>query len=179
MDATIVLKEFLFIFEIDFVNINLIDKKQINRKDKYFYKSLLDLVNSKEPTELDKLLNVKYNNSSIVEALNIAIEEAENKEKEYTRINELDDNKLEQFKILIKQNIQKDSSFINSLRKFNKVKESKSKLKTAFGINQLIPRELFFDEVRGYETVADNYCGALDIGIEKEYIKNQKNLQKH
>ena len=116
-------------------------------------------------------MNVKYNNSSIVEALNIAIEEAENKEKEYTRINELDDNKLEQFKILIKQNIQKDSSFINSLRKFNKVKESKSKLKTAFGINQLIPRELFFDEVGGYETIADNYCGALDIGIEKEYIK--------
>lgn len=171
MDTTIVLKEFLFIFEIDFVNINLIDKKQINRKDKYFYISLLDLVNSKEPTELDKFLNVKYNNSSIVEALNIAIEEAENKEKEYTRINELDDNKLEQFKILIKQNIQKDSSFINSLRKFNKVKESKSKLKTVFGINQLIPRELFFDEVGGYETIADNYCGALDIGIEKEYIK--------
>lgn len=171
IDTTIVLKEFLFIFEIDFANTNLIDRKQISRKDKYFYKSLLDLVNSKEPTELEKFLNIKYNNFSIVQALNIAIEEAENKEKEYTRINELDDNKLKQFKKLIKQNMLKDSSFISFLRRFNKVKESKSKLKTAFGINQLIPREFFFNEVGGYETIADNYCGALDIGIEKEYIK--------
>ena len=171
IDTTIVLKEFLFVFKIDFANINSIDKEQISRKDKYFYKNLLDLVNSNELTELDKFLNIKYNNSSIVEALNIAIQEAENKEKEYTRINELDNNKVEQFKELIKQNMQKDSSFINSLRKYNKIKESKSKLKRAFGISQLIPRDLFFDEVGGYETIAENYCGTLDIGIEKEYIK--------
>lgn len=171
MDTTIVLKEFLFVFKIDFANINSIDKKQINRKDKYFYESLLELVNPKELTELDKFLNVKYDNSSIVEALHIAIREAENKEKEYTRINELDNNKVEKFKNLIKQNMQKDSSFINSLRKYNKIKESKNKLKRVFGISQLIPRDLFFDEVGGYDTIAQDYCGALDVGIEKEYIK--------
>lgn len=171
IDTTIVLKEFLFIFQIDFANINSIDKKQISRKDKYFYKNLLDLINSKEPTELDKFLKVKYNNSSIVEALNIAINEAEDKEKEYNRMNKLDDNKVKKFMELIKQNIQKDSSFTNSLRKYKKIKESKNKLKKVFGINQLIPRELFFDEEGGYENIADNYCEALDIGIEKEYIK--------
>ena len=37
---------------------------------------------------------MKYNNSSIVDAINIAINEAENKEKEYNRINKLDDNKV-------------------------------------------------------------------------------------
>ena len=42
IDTTIVLKEFLFIFQIYFVNINSIDKKQISRKDKYFYKNLLN-----------------------------------------------------------------------------------------------------------------------------------------
>lgn len=178
IDTTIVLKEFLFVFGIDFVNINSIDKKQISRKDKYFYKTLLDLVNSKEPTELDKFLNIKYNNGPIVEALNIAIQEAENKEKEYTRINDLDNNKVEQFKKLIKQNIQKDSNFINSLRKYNKIKESKTKLKRAFGINQLIPRELFFDDVGGYENIAENYCRTLDIGIEKEYIKKIDRMSK-
>ena len=131
----------------------------------------MELINSKEPTELDEFLNVKYNNSSIVEALNIAIQEAEDKEKEYNRSNDLDNNKVEQFKRLIKQNIQKDSDFINSLRKYNKIKESKSKLERALGINKLIPRELFFENVTGYENIAKSYCAALDIGIEKEYIK--------
>lgn len=171
IDTTIVLKEFLFIFQIYFVNINSIDKKQISRKDKYFYKNLLNLINSKEPTELDKFLTVKYNNSSIVEAINIAINEAENKEKEYNRINKLDDNKVKKFMEVIRQNMQKDSSFTNLLKKYKKINKSKTKLKKVFGINQLIPREIFFDEVGGYETIADNYCGALDIGIEKEYIK--------
>ena len=171
IDTTIVLKEFLFIFQIDHTDINAIDKKQISRKDKYFYQKLLNLINSKEPTELDKFLTVKYNNSSIVEAINIAINEAENKEKEYNRINKLDDNKVKKFMEVIRQNMQKDSSFTNLLKKYKKIKKSKTKLKKVFGINQLIPREIFFDEVGGYETIADNYCGALDIGIEKEYIK--------
>ena len=178
IDATIVLKEFLFVFEIDFVNINSINKEQISRKDKYFYKRLLELINSKEPNELDKLLNVKYNNNCVVEVLNIAIQEAEAKEKEYNRIHELDNNKVEQFKKLIKQNIQKDSSFINSLRKYNKIKDSKSKLKRVFGINQLIPRELFFDNAAGYKIIAENYCSTLDIGIEKEYIKKINKISK-
>lgn len=171
IDTTIVLKEFLFIFQIDHTDINAIDKKQISRKDKYFYQKLLNLINSNEPTELDKFLTVKYNISSIVEAINIAINEAENKEKEYNRINKLDDNKVKKFMEAIRQNMQKDSSFTNLLKKYKKIKKSKTKLKKVFGINQLIPREIFFDEVGGYETIADNYCGALDIGIEKEYIK--------
>ena len=175
IDTTIVLKEFLFVFQIHFTNINAIDKKQISRKDKYFYKNLLDLIKSKEPTELDKFLGLKYNNSSIVEALNVAINEAENKEKEYNRINKLDDNKVKKFMELIKQNIQKESSFTNSLKKYNKIKESKTKLKEVFGINQLIPRELFFDEVVGYENIANSYSGALNIGIAKEYVKKLEN----
>lgn len=175
IDTTIVLKEFLFVFQIHFTNINAIDKKQISRKDKYFYKNLLDLIKSKEPTELDKFLELKYNNSSIVEALNVAINEAENKEKEYNRINKLDDNKVKKFMELIKQNIQKESSFTNSLKKYNKIKESKTKLKEVFGINQLIPRELFFDEVVGYENIANSYSGALNIGIAKEYVKKLEN----
>lgn len=171
IDTTIVLKEFLFIFQISFVNINSIDKKQISRKDKYFYKNLLSLVNSKEDTELDKFLAVKYNNSSIVEAINVAINEAEDKEREYNRINKLDDNKVKKFMELIRKNMQKESSFTNSLKKYNKIKKSKTKLKKVFGINQLIPREIFFDEVSGYEAIVDNYCRALYSNIEKEYVK--------
>ena len=83
----------------------------------------------------------------------------------------MDNNKVEQFKRLIKQNIQKDSDFINSLRKYNKIKESKSKLERALGINKLIPRELFFENVTGYENIAKSYCAALDIGIEKRVYK--------
>ena len=175
IDTTIVLKEFLFIFKIDFVNINSMDKEKISRKDGYFYKNLLDLINSEEPTKLDKFLGVTYNNTSIVEALNIAINEAEDKEKEYNRNNKLDNNKVNNFKKLIKQKIQKESSFINWLRKNNKIKESKTKLKKAFGLTQLVPREIFFNEVGGYEAVADNYSKALNFGIEKEYIKKLVN----
>ena len=175
IDTTLVLKEFLFIFEIDFANVNSIDKKQISRKDKYFYKNLLNLINSNEITELEKFLTVKYDNSYIVDAINVAISEAENKEKEYNRINKLDYNKVKKFMELIKQNIQKESSFTNSLKKYNKIKESKIKLKEVFGINQLIPRELFFDEVVGYENIANSYSGALNIGIAKEYVKKLEN----
>ena len=175
IDTTIVLKEFLFIFQIDFTNVDSIDKKQISRKDKYFYKNLLELIKSKDSTELDKFLQLKYNNSFIIEALNVAINEAENKEKEYNRINKLDYNKVKKFMELIKQNIQKESSFTNSLKKYNKIKESKIKLKEVFGINQLIPRELFFDEVVGYENIANSYSGALNIGIAKEYVKKLEN----
>ena len=175
IDTTLVLKEFLFIFEIDFANVNSIDKKQISRKDKYFYKNLLNLINSNEITELEKFLTVKYDNSYIVDAINVAISEAENKEKEYNRINKLDYNKVKKFMELIKQNIQKESSFTNSLKKYNKIKESKIKLKEVFGISQLIPRELFFDEVVGYENIANSYSGALNIGIAKEYVKKLEN----
>ena len=175
IDNTIVLKEFLFIFKIDFVNINSMDKEKISRKDRYFYKNLLDLINSEEPTKLDKFLGVTYNNTSIVEALNIAINEAEDKEKEYNRNNKLDNNKVNNFKKLIKQKIQEESNFINWLRKNNKIKKSKTKLKKAFGLTQLIPREVFFSGVSGYETIADNYSSALDIGMEKEYIKKLEN----
>ena len=177
-DTTIVLKELLYVFRISSVNTNSIDINKISRQDKYFYTNLLTLVKSNEPTELEKLLKIKFNNSSVVEALNIAIQEAEHKEKEYTRINKLDRDKVNKFKELIKQNINKDSSFVNELRKYNKIKESKTKLKRVFGINQLIPRDLFFDDVGGYELLVDNYCGAIDSGIEKEYIKKLEKISR-
>ena len=177
-DTKIVLKEFLFIFNINFSNINLIDKNQINRTDKYFYKDLLNMIISEESSELDKFLSVKYNNNAIVSALNIAINEAEQKEKEYNRLNKLNKNKVEKFEKLIRQNINKDSNFINTLRKYNKIKDSKNKLKRAYGFNQLIPRELFFDEIGGYETIAENYSETLDIGIEREYMKKLDKISK-
>ncbi len=178
INSTIIIKEFLFIFNIDFVNYNLVDVNQIGREDKYYYQELLELINNNKPTNLDKYLNIRYNNKSIIDALNIAVAEAEKKEKEYNRLNMLDKTKVEKFKELIKQNIEKDSNFTNTLKKYNKIKKSKTKLKKAFGINQLIPRELFFKEVGGYETIAENYCSTLDIGIEKEYIKKIEKVSK-
>lgn len=178
INSTIIIKEFLFIFNIDFVNYNLVDVNQIGREDKYYYQELLKLINNNEPTNLDKYLNTRYNNKSIIDTLNIAVEEAEKKEKEYNRLNMLDRAKVEKFKELIKQNIEKDSNFTKALKKYNKINKSKTKLKKAFGINQLIPRELFFKEVGGYETIAENYCSTLDIGIEKEYIKKIEKISK-
>lgn len=171
INTKIILKEFLYIFNINFVNINDIDKEKINRNDTYYFEDLLKLVNGNEYTNLDIYLNVKYNKSDVSETLNIAIEEAKRKEKEFNRVNKLNKNKVEKFKELIKQNIKKDFNFYNDLKKYNKIKNSNIKLNKVFGINQLIPREIFFDDIGGYETIAKDYCGTLNIGVEKEYIK--------
>ena len=171
IDTIIVLKEFLFIYNIDFVNINSIDKEKIILKDKYFYKNLLELINKTEQSKLDSLLNIHYNKKNIIEALNIAVKDVENKEKEYNRINKLDDEKVNNFKEIIKNNIQKDNKLVDDLIKYDKLKNSEYKAKKAFGINQLIPRDVFFNEVGGYEQIANSYADALKIGIEKEYIK--------
>ena len=168
--STKILKEFLFVFNINFVDLINLDKNQIKREDKYFLEELLKLMNS-DNSALDNYLNIKYDNSMVIQALEIAIKEATEKEKEYNRINQIDVDKVKKFKELIKQNMQKDSSFMNKLKKYNKLQKSKKKLKKVYGFNQLIPRELFFSEIVGYESVAQNYCGTLDIGIEKEYIR--------
>lgn len=171
IDTRIILKELLYILNIDFVNIDIIDKNSISKDDKYYYKELLRLIEDNEYSELDKFLNITYNKEQITKALYVGIEEAEKKEKEFNRINELNEDKLHKFEASIKNSFNKNSRLINELSKYTKVKKSNKKLKNVFGINQLIPRTLFFDNVSGYETIADNYCGALDRGIEREYIK--------
>ena len=50
INSTISIKEFLFIFNIDFVNYNLVDTSQTGRENKYDYQELLKLINNNEPT---------------------------------------------------------------------------------------------------------------------------------
>lgn len=178
IDERLILKEVLYIFNISYTNINSIEISEIKKDDEYFYQKLLDLINSQDLTKIEEYLKIKYDKSLIIETLNFAIEEANKKQKEYNRTHELSKSKVNKLKKLIIENIEKHGEFIEELKHYKKIQNSETKLNEVYGINQLIPREIFFDEICGYEELADNFSSVFETGMENEYIKKLDQISK-
>ena len=51
----------------------------------------------------------------------------------------------------------------------NKIIKNDIKIKRVCGINQLIPRDIFFKNYGGHETLAEQFGGVFDSAKEKNY----------
>lgn len=178
IDEKLILKEFLCAFNIMFISKDDIDYSEITKDDKYYFKDLLDMFNSTEETKFEKELNLKLHNDNFNEVLKKVINDAETKEKEYIKKNKLDKAKVDEFEAILKKEAFKNSKLEEYLNNLNKVEKIDVKLKRFCGINQLLPRDIFFEDYGGHETLAKQFGGIFNESKEKEFIKKIDDISK-
>ena len=171
LDERIILKEMLMIFNISYTERDQVDCSFIDKDDKYYYQRLLELFKSDEKTKLENYLELfSFNKKNLIISLETAIKDAETKEAKFNRTNSTKKELVKKFGKIIKEKMTEDSILISYLRKFNKVVYSEEKLKSAYGLVQLIPRDLFFGTIFGLENIASDIGGVFPSGIEKKFI---------
>lgn len=171
VDDIFILKEFIYVFGIDYSNADDINYELISKDNKYFYEKLLNIMKSDEKSKLDAILDVNFNNSSLINILKKLLEECNKAEAEYIKNNKISSEKTENFKNAIFREIENGNELTSYLKDNNKYSIINKRNKRLFGINQIMERELFFDEVYGLDNISKDYGHAILTGISKEYLK--------
>lgn len=166
-----ILKEFIILFNINFAEKESINLNDITREDKYFYQDLLKIFEESSHTKLECYMNINYNKTATIEMLNYVLKISNEKEKEYNRKHKLKQEKIEKFREEFNKKLHEENPLINLLRTCKKIENNEKKLTKVYGINQLIPREIFFEDVGGFESIAISYADTMLDGITKEYIR--------
>lgn len=168
----IILKNMLYIFDIDDGVLGEESLDLIFKEDKYYYDDLLKLINNGFNSTFEKIVSNHFDSIKIETILNDVIKNAEEKEKEYIKSEKLNDDKIKLFDKILKENALKDNKLIEYIKSQHKVEYSSAVIKKVLGINQLIPRQLFLDSLGGYETLAKDYGASFPRGIADKYINN-------
>lgn len=132
---------------------------------------MISLFEDNNKSKFEFITNKEYNKTYIIEALNLAIDESNKKEEEYNKTHELATEKVTKFEQDIKYSILKEEPLIELLQANKKIKTNDLSLKKVFGINQLIPRNLFFEDCYGLENIAKDYGNLFGKGIRESIIK--------
>ncbi len=170
-DDITILREFLYTFKIQTVFKDNINYDEITKDDSHYFNNLLETISSNSKTKYEEELNLNYSNDKLIEALELVIKDSKNKEKEYIRSHKLDETKKRKFKKIIKEKIQEKRDLEKYLNNLNKVEKIDMKIKRVCGVNQLIPRNLFFENYGGCESFAEECSRIFNIAKEKEFIK--------
>ena len=170
IDEKLILKEVLYSFKIRTVFKDSINYDEITKDDKYYFSSLLELISSNEKTKYEKELNINYSSDNLIESLKSVIKDSEKKEEEFIKNNQLDKNKLNEFEKIIKETAFKSSELDDYLNNLNKIEKNSIKIKRVCGINQLIPRDVFFENYGGHEMLAEQFGSIFDPAKEREFI---------
>lgn len=178
IDEKSILKELLCAFKIRTVFKDSINYDEITKDDKYYFKNLLELISSTEKTKFEQELNLNFSNGNLAESLKLVITDAENKEKEYIKNNQLNENKVKDFEKIIKDKIFKSNKLEEYLNSLNKIEKIDMKIKRVCGINQLIPRDVFFEDYGGYESIAEQFGEIFKPAKEKEFINKIDSISK-
>lgn len=178
VDDTFILKEFIYVFGIDYSNSDDINSELISKDNKYFYEILLNIVKSDEKSKLDAVLDISFNNTSLINILEKLVEECNKAEAEYIKNNKISSEKTESFKNAIFREIENGNELTSYLKDNNKYSIINKRNKRLFGINQIMGRELFFDEVYGLDNISKDYGHAILTGISKEYLKKLDSIAK-
>lgn len=175
----IILKELLYSFKLKHFFDNNINFEEITKDDQYYYKELLKLIESSEKTKFEKLLNISINNN-LSDGLKQIIADAENKDKYYVRNNKLDSKKLKEFEKKLKQRVYsiENNELEKLLKDLSKIEYIDVKLKRVCGINQLIPRDIFFKDCYGHDTIAEQYGDVFANAKERELVKKVDSISK-
>lgn len=171
VDNIFILKEYIYAFSIDYSNSDDINSELISKDNKYFYERLLNIVKSDEKSKLDAILDISFNNSSLINVLEKLVEECKKAEVEYIKNNKISSEKTESFKNVIFNEIENGNELTSYLKDNNKYSIINKRNKRLFGINQIIGRELFFDEVYRLDNISKDYARAILTGISKDYLK--------
>lgn len=171
VDDIFILKEFIYVFGIGYSNSNDLNSELISKDNKYFYERLLNIVKSDEKSKLETVLDVNFNNSSLISVLEKLVEECKKAEAEYIKNNKISSEKTESFKNIIFKEIENGNELTSYLKDNNKYSIINKRNKRLFGINQIMGRELFFDEVYGLDNISKDYGRAILTGISKDYLK--------
>ena len=171
VDDISVIKEFIYLFNIEYSTYERIDNELVLKDCKYFYEKLLETVKSDEKSTLDRLLDIDFNTENIVKLLNELIDKCKENEEEYIKNNVIDNKRTESFRTLIIEEIEKGNELISYLKRNKKYIVSNKKSKKYFGFNQIIGKELFFEEIYGVDNISRDYGHAIISGISKKYVK--------
>lgn len=170
IDDKIILKELLCAFKIRTIFKDSINYDEITKDDKYYFKNLLEIISSTEKTKFEQVLNLNINYIYLAELLELVISDAQKKEKEYIKNNQLEKDKLKDFEKIIKEKALKSNELEDYLNALNKIEKIDFKIKIVSGINQLIPRNIFFKDCVGYESIAEQFGEIFEFAKEKEFI---------
>lgn len=171
-----IIKEYIYVFGIQSISNIKIEEKDVSKEDKYHYKSLLKIVESEKPTELEQLLDINFDNKMLVENINGIIKIADLKEKEFNRENKIDQNSFKELKTTIYDNIKKGNELTIYLKENNKFAISNDQGKKYIGFNQLVDRSLFFYNLYPVKELANRYSMEILSAITKSYLKNLDNI---
>lgn len=171
IDEIFIIKEYLYVFNIQYGNVDEIVKEEITKDDQFFYKRFLEnVLSKKEISELDKLLEITFDNKKLIEILKEMVKISEADEKRFNRENSLSKENLNLFKEKLVERINEGNKLISYLRENNKIIITKDKSNDGFGISQVVGREIFFNNTYGIEMLSENYANAISSGLSRDYI---------
>ena len=116
IDDKIILKELLCAYKLRTVFKDSINYDEITKDDKYYFKNLLEMISSTEKTKFEQALNLNVDYGNLAESLKLVLSDAEKKEKEYIKNNQLEKDKLKNFEIIIKEKASKSNKLEDYLR---------------------------------------------------------------
>lgn len=142
---------------------------EIERSDKFFLERLKEkMIQDESPIE--KIFD-DINKKAIIDLIDTLYNDAISKEVEYKKTASLNKDKTEKFVELLLESASKKKEIIEYASDIGKSTPSKEKINRYLTLNNLIDRELFFDDVYGYDDVAKHFGNAISSGIEKTYIQ--------
>ena len=104
------------------------------------------MISSSKETKFERELKLDIKNNNLINLLKLVIADAEKKEKDYLKSNQLNEENLKKFERIIRKNVFESDKLEDYLKKLNKIENVDVKLKRVSGINELIPRDIFFEK---------------------------------
>lgn len=170
IDERMILREMIYIFNIDFVDFEAVDFNCVDKSDRYYYESLLKNLKEDKETELEKIMNIHYDDKNVVQLVDMLLSEANRKEAEYNKTNSMSKELINEFKNSIYSEIGKNSELISAMNLQNRKINENIKNEKVLGINQLIPREVFFSDNPSSQFFSTEFSKCIEKSIENNYI---------
>lgn len=148
------------------------DVDKVDKDDRFLCENLLQLLNSSKYDDLYKEFPCSQNIyiSEIKKYIGKIKKLAEEKEDNYIISNKLEMNKVNNFKEKIFLEIEKGNDILSLLQKYKIEYSNNVPKKYLICENILLPRNIFFEEVSGYEEAAISYADGINNGKSKAII---------
>ena len=171
IDYIFVLKSLLYLFNINYASDDIKHSTLISRNEKYYYERLINVISDKDKTNsIESFLKIKYNESVALKKINDLLSKSKLDEEKYVREHDIQPDKFKQFYDLLLKKLSEGNDLFKYLKKNKKILNSKQVSKNMLGFNQVIDRDIFFEDVYGVENLADSYAHSMNIGVSKDYI---------
>lgn len=171
IDDVFILKEFIYLFGIGYSTPEDISLTLISKDKKYFYEKLLGVVKSDEKSKLDMILSIDFNKDALISLLENLVAKCKKAEDEFIKSNKISVEKTICFKNAIFKEIEKGNELITYLKDNKKYSIVAKKSRRLFGFNQILGRELFFEDFCGFDNLSKDYGRAILSGVSKDYLK--------